>query len=723
SGNATITAADVDNGSADACGGAVSLSIDVSTFTCADIGANTVVLTATDVNGNSSSCNATVTVQDNIAPVAICQNITVQLDAAGNANILPTDIDNGSFDNCGTMTLSLNDSSFTCSDVGNNTVTLTADDGNGNTSTCTAIVTVEDTTAPVVNCQAITIALDINGNASILVSDVHLGSSDICGIQSTVISKNSFDCSNIGVNNVIVTSTDNNGNVSSCTAIVTVEDNFAPTLIIPDTVCLNSNGTVEVTPSRPGSEIKWFSDALGNNNIYVGNPFTTPVLTATATSFWFREVFANGCMSPVAEVIVYTNLGIAPTVSSNSPVCVGEELIINGQAGFVSYTWVGPNGFSSNDEDVIIDEASLLNDGIYTLEATSVNGCVSNTASITIVINTLPTISTPLQTVYSYCEESDIAIDIVLDVDQSGTWTGPNGFSSNTEDINIANCNENLHEGVYTLELTNTVTGCKSDPNYSTNISIDQRPEIVSITGGNIDICPGESFTLEASYQANVTYNWEGPDNYTSTANPIIITNASPQNTGLYFVYSTQGSCTSDTVSTELGIYPDVPIAITSDSLVYVESDIITLTASGGIAYQWVPTAYLDDPSNAVVNIVDAPFGPYTFEVYGIDLNTCLDSATIDLVIKPRTILEVNDVISPNGDGMNDSWNLGFVKNAKDLQIKVFDRGGMQVFDAVGTYNNNWKGTLNGVDLPAGAYFYYIKANGKEYKGGLTIIR
>ena len=184
SGNATITAADVDNGSADACGGAVSLSIDVSTFTCANLGANTVVLTATDVNGNSSSCNATVTVEDNVDPVAICQNFTVQLDAAGDATITTADIDNGSFDNCGTMTLSLSQTVFDCSHVGNNTVTLTADDGNGNTSTCTAIVTVEDTTAPVVNCQAITIALDINGNASILVSDVHLGSSDICGIQS-----------------------------------------------------------------------------------------------------------------------------------------------------------------------------------------------------------------------------------------------------------------------------------------------------------------------------------------------------------------------------------------------------------------------------------------------------------------------------------------------------------------------------------------------------------
>jgi hypothetical protein len=46
-----------------------------------------VTLTVTDANGNTSTCDATVTVEDNIAPTAICQNITVQLDATGNVTI------------------------------------------------------------------------------------------------------------------------------------------------------------------------------------------------------------------------------------------------------------------------------------------------------------------------------------------------------------------------------------------------------------------------------------------------------------------------------------------------------------------------------------------------------------------------------------------------------------------------------------------------------------
>jgi hypothetical protein len=51
------------------------------------VGAQTVTLTVTDANGNTSTCDATVTIEDNIAPTAICQNITVQLDATGNVTI------------------------------------------------------------------------------------------------------------------------------------------------------------------------------------------------------------------------------------------------------------------------------------------------------------------------------------------------------------------------------------------------------------------------------------------------------------------------------------------------------------------------------------------------------------------------------------------------------------------------------------------------------------
>ncbi|MBV7270755.1 hypothetical protein KCG49_16345, partial [Winogradskyella sp. WHY3] len=217
-GNASIIPADIDNGSSDNCG-SISLSASQTAFTCADIGTNNITLTVDDGNGQTDTCVAIVTVEDNIDPVALCQDITVQLDATGNASILPSDIDNGSSDNCGSVSLSASQTAFTCADIGTNNITLTVDDGNEQTDTCVAIVTVEDNIDPVALCQDITVQLDATGNASILPSDIDNGSSDNCGGVSLSASQTAFTCADIGTNNITLTVDDGNGQTDTCVAI------------------------------------------------------------------------------------------------------------------------------------------------------------------------------------------------------------------------------------------------------------------------------------------------------------------------------------------------------------------------------------------------------------------------------------------------------------------------------------------------------------------------
>jgi len=94
------------------------LSLSNNTFNCTNVGANTVTLTGTDASGNTSSCSATVTVIDNMAPTAICQNITISLDGNGQATILANDIDAGSFDNCTLASVTVDKTDFDCSNVG-----------------------------------------------------------------------------------------------------------------------------------------------------------------------------------------------------------------------------------------------------------------------------------------------------------------------------------------------------------------------------------------------------------------------------------------------------------------------------------------------------------------------------------------------------------------------------------------------------------------------------
>ncbi len=191
-------------------------------------GTTTVTWTVTDGSGNTATSTQTVTVTDNENPSALCQSVSIQLDATGNTSVTTAQVDNGSADNCGIATMTLSQSAFTCANVGANPIVMTVTDVNGNSSTCLSVVTVQDIIAPTVVCQNITIQLDALGVATITPAQINNGSTDNCAIATFSLSETTFGCFDTGANNVTLTVTDVNGNSATCVAVVTVQDNVAP---------------------------------------------------------------------------------------------------------------------------------------------------------------------------------------------------------------------------------------------------------------------------------------------------------------------------------------------------------------------------------------------------------------------------------------------------------------------------------------------------------------
>lgn len=248
-GKASIAPVDVNDGSSDNCSIA-SMSLDKTTFDCSNIGANEVVLTVTDPSGNRETATLTVTVAENVKPIAKAKDITVALDATGKALITPAEVNDGSSDLCSALNLSLDKSSFDCATIGVNKVVLTVTDTQGNSSTATAKVTIEDQLKPVVKGKDITVALDATGKAVITAAQLNDGSSDNCGIEKLSLDKTSFDCTTIGVNKVVLTAIDASGNSQSTAVTVTVEDKIKPIAKAIDyTVALDDTGKVIINPA------------------------------------------------------------------------------------------------------------------------------------------------------------------------------------------------------------------------------------------------------------------------------------------------------------------------------------------------------------------------------------------------------------------------------------------------------------------------------------------
>ena len=285
-GTATISSADIDNGSSDNCG-EVTYEVSTTTFDCSDIGSNIVNLLVFDSNGLASECFATVTVLDTAAPIVVCQDITIALDEEYQAIITAADIDAGSTDNCTISNTTIDINTFDCSNLGTNTVTLTMTDQNGNQASCSAIVTViEGIFTPNAVCQNVTVTLGEDGTATAAASAFDAGSTGVRCLDGLSIDIDTFSCADIGTPvEVEFTVTNAAGDTDSCIAYVNVIDGLAPEITCPENQTVTSEGPY-ILPD-------YFEIGLANAQDNCTEPITV-----------FNQNPSPGTPMPVGEYII-----------------------------------------------------------------------------------------------------------------------------------------------------------------------------------------------------------------------------------------------------------------------------------------------------------------------------------------------------------------------------------------------------------------------------------
>jgi hypothetical protein len=195
------------------------------------VGTTVVTFTATDVNGNTATCQTTVIVAADDSIIPVCADVTAELDADGNAEVDAEDLDGGSFGGDGDLSFSVDGSSsvsFDCGDVGANTVVLTVTDDADNSETCEATVTVTDNVPPVVSCDATAEQMVANpGDTEVFVELSLATATDNCGVASIENDVNSggadaSDVYSVGTHTITYTATDVNGNTADCETELTV---------------------------------------------------------------------------------------------------------------------------------------------------------------------------------------------------------------------------------------------------------------------------------------------------------------------------------------------------------------------------------------------------------------------------------------------------------------------------------------------------------------------
>ncbi|MBT5528281.1 MAG: T9SS type A sorting domain-containing protein, partial [Cytophagia bacterium] len=280
------------------------------------------------------------TVVDGVAPVAIAQNVTVQLDATGNGSTTAAAVDNVSTDACGIASLALSQTDFDCSEVGPNNVTLTVTDVNGNVSTATATVTVEDNIFPEFAYADHAHCADPSASNSYTVVGNEFDITDIwdnCSytVTNDASNSNTLEGHVFPKNETIVkwTVTDPSGNITTHSPKITI--NPLPTASITATGANEWCNGLTLTAHSSTSENLY----LWSNFYWSVNKTTQEIVLQTANSnAGDYKVFVtdqNGCKSefqasynyePEKQISSYTIIGL-------EEVDLGEDHVVNGSVG------------------------------------------------------------------------------------------------------------------------------------------------------------------------------------------------------------------------------------------------------------------------------------------------------------------------------------------------------------------------------------------------------
>ena len=354
--------------------------------------------------------------------------------------------------------------------------------------------------------------------------------------------------------------------------------------------------------------------------------------------------------------------------------------------------------------------------GIYTAEVTDTNNC-----------KTLQSFTVngpdPLNVVFSRttdatCENTnDGSITALVASTQKLriAWTGPEGFGSNKLKV------ENLLPGTYTINVTDENSCVSID-----SIALDTTYKFILQVDSNRTTC---NASVPEKLQVNVatqdfysTFWYDGTGKLVGKQDTVSVVPLTGENT--YTVEVRQDVCikTDTIVITQIGnLFADA-----GEDVKMVDGQRITLggspSAPENASVLWSPSEGLS--AENVKNPVSSATETTVYKLIVGDIEGCFVIDSVVVTIEDK--IEINDGFSPNGDGVNDVWEIAVLKDFPDAKVTIFNRWGQTIYETDPYIP--WDGTFEGKPISIGTYYYIIDLKDSSVSesvisGPVTVIR
>ena len=278
----------------------------------------------------------------------------------------------------------------------------------------------------------------------------------------------------------------------------------------------------------------------------------------------------------------------------------------------------------------------------------------------------------------------------------------------------------------YTVRLVVTTENRCVDSLDKTVTEIYPQPRASFISADSVCIDKTVFFTdlSSGSGRPLAQWKWNFGDQLTSTnQNPAYLYRAQGAYEPSLFVITDKG-CISDTARRRINVW-NYPTAIAGPDITMLQDGIRKIAdanASGSILQiLWMPSTWLNDVNLLNPTIVK-PQDDITYSVIVTGRGSCtrFDDVFVKILKTPKP----PNTFTPNGDGVNDFWEIQYLNDYPGCVLEVYNTAGTLLYRSVG-YSKPWDGTSKGQQLPVGTYYYVIDPkNGRKHTAGyVTIIR
>jgi gliding motility-associated-like protein len=501
-----------------------------------------------------------------------------------------------------------------------------------------------------------------------------------------------------------------------------------------NTVCLGTPVTFTATPTNGGSSpsYQWYVNGLisgPDSSIFTYSSYTNIAVYCVLTSN-LNCTTGNPATSNTINILInpVTPVNLGPDTS----ICPGSTVILNaGACAGCSYLW---SNLTTGQQNIGTGQTySTGNAGEYCITVTDTNECVSRDTLQLFYHTISPTISgnnTPCMDTVSYAYQTETGMsNYQWSTSPGGTIVS--GLGTNQITVKWS------YPGTQTVMVNYTTTdGCTAINPYTYQILVSPVPGPAGTINGPSQLCigyPDQNYSVDSIIYAQ-SYIWEVTSGIqimagqgTKTITILLIDTT--VNSGDLYVYG-MNLCGNGLLSPpfhfnvmrspSVDAGPDQSILFNSTALLH---GMIT-RGSGLYSYSWEPSALLID--DTTLNPKTIKITQNTLFILTVtDLVTgCQGNDTVWIMVThnepPEDCLVIHNVITPNGDGVNDKWIIDCIENFPENDIIIFNIWGDIIirFQNYDNIEQVWAGTNNnGRPLPDGTYYYIlsIKNGGKHY--------